>query len=171
MSIRVDKDALSICDGNTHYPAEKRTHRFFKGALDLPPRIVVVDGSGEISFDAIDWLTAQGIALIRLSWDGKNASIMSPNGYAADPKKVAWQRETRGDPEKRWAFSLNIVARKLDATIETLREHVPSSRYSEGAEREIIAQMERIANDPPPTVSELLGVEGPARLRSKNRER
>jgi hypothetical protein len=34
--------------GNTHYPSELREWRLFKGGLEIPPVIVVVDGSGEM---------------------------------------------------------------------------------------------------------------------------
>src|SRR5690606_9811237 len=138
LSIRVDKGTLAIRDGNTHYPAERRIHRFFKGALDTPQRIVLVDGAGEITLDALDWMAAQGVALIRLTWDGETSAVMSPTGYAADPERVAWQRATRDDPAARLAFAFDLITAKLDASLAMLREHVPPSRFRETA----IAQAE-----------------------------
>src|SRR6056297_3404418 len=70
MSLRIDKGALLATDGFTHYPQERAVHRFFPGDLSLPKRIVVIDGSGEITLDAIDWLAEQGVTLLRLKWDG-----------------------------------------------------------------------------------------------------
>ncbi len=88
LSVRVDKGCLLVRDGNTHYPAEKREWRFFNGALDIPPALVVVDGSGEITLDAIDWLATQRVTLIRLRWDGTFASIVTTGGQAASSDKV-----------------------------------------------------------------------------------
>src|SRR5262245_36444814 len=56
LRIHVDKGCLFVRDGLTHFPAKRREWRFFNGALDIPSAIVVVDGSGEITLDAIDWL-------------------------------------------------------------------------------------------------------------------
>jgi CRISP-associated protein Cas1 len=66
MSMRVNRGALVIRDGLTHYPQEINEHRFFPGGLENPPRIIMIDGSGEITLDAIDWLAEQNISLIRL---------------------------------------------------------------------------------------------------------
>lgn len=87
LSIRVDRGALMIKDGLTHFPQDKREHRFFKGGLDIPPRIVIVDGNGEITLDALDWLDSQDTPLIRLRWDGRIQSIMGKPRYASDPEK------------------------------------------------------------------------------------
>jgi len=59
LSLRVEKGSLLVRDGNTHYPAKQRQWRFFPGALDVPPSIVVLDGSGNVTLDAIDWLATQ----------------------------------------------------------------------------------------------------------------
>ena len=162
MSIRVDKGALLIRDGNTHFPAEKRTHRFFKGALDLPPRIVVIDGSGEISFDAIDWLRVQGVALIRLTWDGEVASVMSSTGFAADPERVEWQRKTRDDPKAALAFARDLISRKLAASLDTIRNHLPHSRFIERAMRVAEEASSDLANNRAKSKLDVLGLEGRA---------
>ena len=46
LSIAVDKGTLIVKGGFTHYPQEKQEQQFFKGELTIPPRIVIVDGSG-----------------------------------------------------------------------------------------------------------------------------
>jgi CRISPR-associated protein Cas1 len=127
LSIRVDKGCLIVKGGNTHYPAKPIEHRFFKGGLDIPPRIVLVDGSGNITLDALDWISEQGIALIRIGFDGRNAIAFSPTGYAADQKRVAWQLETRDHPKKQLAFGKSLVADKLKASIVTLEEYLPDT--------------------------------------------
>ncbi len=42
--------------GFTHYPQALRESRFFPRASNLPSRIVVLDGSGSLPFDGMDWL-------------------------------------------------------------------------------------------------------------------
>jgi CRISPR-associated protein Cas1 len=106
LSIRVDKSCLIVKGGNTHYPAEARELRFFKGSLDLPPRIIAVDGSGNVSLDALDWMAEQGIAFVRINFDGTHAVAFSPSGYAADPEKVRWQLETRANSRRQLEFGI-----------------------------------------------------------------
>ena len=89
LSINVDKGRLVIRDGATHFPSAPRQYAFFKGSLELPLRIVVIDGSGSITLDAIDWLQEQNIPLIRVRFDGSQISVMSPSGYSAEPSKVS----------------------------------------------------------------------------------
>ncbi len=160
LSIRVDKGALVIRDGNTHYPAQVKQWRFFKGAIDLPPRIVVIDGSGNITLDAIDWLAEQSIPLIRLRWDGHASSVMHGSGYAADPKRVAWQLETRADEAARIRFASPLITRKIKETLINLKEHLPASRARDNAiitAKDVLSDLRAFT---PTTASELLGLEG-----------
>src|SRR6056297_2328073 len=76
ISLRVDKGALVVRDGLTHFPQERAVHRFFPGDLSLPKRFVVVDGSGDVTLDAIDWLAEQGVTFVRLKWDGIPVSMI-----------------------------------------------------------------------------------------------
>ncbi|MDQ7076638.1 MAG: CRISPR-associated endonuclease Cas1 [Robiginitomaculum sp.] len=161
LSMRVDKGALVIRDGNTHYPAQVREWRFFKGALDLPPRIIVIDGSGNITLDAIDWIGEQSIPLIRLRWDGHVTSIMHGTGYAADPKKVAWQLETRTDEAARIRFAIPLITRKIKETLITLQECLPI--LTEPVDNAMVAAkdvLNELETRTPATASDLLGLEG-----------
>ncbi len=54
LSIRVDKGRLIVRGGHTHFPSQVTEQTLFKGALDLLPRIVAVDGSGSVTLDALD---------------------------------------------------------------------------------------------------------------------
>lgn len=160
LSINVDKGRLIIKDGFTHYPQKAARFEFFKGALDIPPRIVIVDGNGSISIDAIDWLYDQKVDLIRLAYDGRVQSIMSANGYAADPKQVAWQLETQRDESARLDFAVPLVAKKIEETLVTLEGFLPesASRSKAIAKAETaLLDLERI---PPSSIGELLAIEG-----------
>lgn len=160
LSIRVDKGCLSIRDGNTHYPAEERTWRFFNGSLDIPPALVVIDGSGEITMDALDWLATQNVSLIRLRWDGQFISVVSAGGQAASFQKVYWQERTRKDPVARLKFASNLIREKAHYTATTLESHVPRSATSQRAMQHIRGRIRLLERREPRTIQELLGIEG-----------
>ncbi|MEM8917931.1 MAG: CRISPR-associated endonuclease Cas1 [Pseudomonadota bacterium] len=132
-SMRIDKGTLLIKEGFTHYPQKQSIHRFFPGDLDLPPVIMLLDGSGSLSFEVLSWLSEQSVSLIRIKWNGEIAIVCSGGGYAADQGKVDWQRETRSDPKKRLAFSSDLITRKLQNSIATLQKHLPQSDYRQKA--------------------------------------
>lgn len=127
MSLRVDKGTLWVRDGFTHWPQERAEHRFFKGARDLPPRIVMLDGSGSLSFDVISWLSAQNISLVRLTYQGEVETVIGGAGYAADPLKVQWQIETRNDPKRRIEFCCELITSKIESSLKTLTQVIPDS--------------------------------------------
>ena len=50
VSMRVENGALTIQNGFTHYPQKREIIRYFRGDVALPERIILLDGSGGISF-------------------------------------------------------------------------------------------------------------------------
>lgn len=68
---------------------------FFKGGLDLPPRIVIVDGNGNITLDALDWMQEQSIDLIRLRYDGRVNPSSQRTAMRRIPRKLTG-KEKRG---------------------------------------------------------------------------
>src|SRR5271156_158640 len=127
LSLRVDRGHLLVRDGNTHYPAERREWRFFNGTLDISPAIVVLDGSGDITIDAIDWLATQRVPLIRIRWNGQFASIITTGGQAAAAEKVYWQKQTRDTPRERIAFGADIIRQKAENSLITMDQYLPAS--------------------------------------------
>ena len=162
LSIRVDRGCLVVRDGNTHYPSDASTWRFFTGSLEIPPAIVVIDGSGEITLDAIDWLAAQEVPLIRPRWNGQFMSLVTAGGQAASAENIRWQDETRQDPDRRWAFSQDLIRRKIRSTLRTMEDYVPRSRVWETGYESVQAMLEQIEEDPPRDLTALLGLEGAA---------
>jgi CRISPR-associated protein Cas1 len=160
LRIYVDKGCLLVRDGNTHYPSVKREWRFFNGALDIPPAILVLDGSGEITLDAIDWLATQGVPLIRLKWDGQFAAIVTNGGQAASADKVYWQERTRNDPVARLRFARDLIRDKALSTLATMQDHVPRSPGWNSAYKNIAARSRMLEQRSPRSVEELLGIEG-----------
>ena len=72
-SMRIDCGTLLIKEGFTHYPQKQIEHRYFAADLELPRTILLLDGSGSLSFDVLSWLGEQGVSLIRIKWDGSIA--------------------------------------------------------------------------------------------------
>jgi CRISPR-associated protein Cas1 len=133
VSLRVDAGTLLVRNGLTHYPQQREEFRFFKGDPAIPPRIIMLDGSGCISFDVLDWLAEQRVSLVRIDWLGNVVSVLTGTGFAADPAKVKWQVETRGNHERRMAFASGIISKKIANSIETIEAAIPPSTSREQA--------------------------------------
>ncbi|HUN77254.1 MAG TPA: CRISPR-associated endonuclease Cas1 [Steroidobacteraceae bacterium] len=160
LALRVDKGSLYVRDGNTHHPAQRREWRFFNAALDIPPAFLVIDGSGSITLDAIDWLARHRVPLIRVRWDGQFGSIVTSGGQAASASKVHWQQRTRDNPCARLAFAVDLIREKATNTLTTLEEHLPRSALWERAYKNIENRAKSLKERPPRTFASLLGIEG-----------
>lgn len=162
VSLRVEGGSLLIRNGFTHYPQKQEAYRFFKGDLAIPTRIVMLDGSGSLSFDVLSWLSEQGVSLIRINWKGEVSSITSATGYAANPFRVKWQFETRENPMKRMEFCNSLITQKIEASIKTLEKAVPRSHAWEKAMQQAYASLTRLEECPPKNVTELRALEANA---------
>ena len=107
VSLRVHGGALEVKDGLTHYPQQRKTYLFFRGDVDSPERIILLDCDGSISLDVLSWLSEQKISLIRVDWRGGIVCVAGASGYSANPFRVKW----RGRPAKIPRCELNIAAR------------------------------------------------------------
>ena len=127
VALRVDAGALCIRNGLTHRGHKPEQLRLFPGERSLPPRIIMLDGSGSISFDVLSWLSAQGIPLIRIDWQGDVISTIGGPGSAYLPERVAWQIGTRADNEARLAFCCDLIVAKIENSATTLRTALPNT--------------------------------------------
>jgi CRISPR-associated protein Cas1 len=82
VSLYIKNGALTIQNGFTHYPQQREIIRYFRGDVALPERIILLDGSGSISFDVLSWLAEQKISLIRINWKGDIVCIAGGSGYS-----------------------------------------------------------------------------------------
>jgi CRISP-associated protein Cas1 len=164
ISLRVDGGTLVIRNGLTHYPQPREEVCFFKGDPAIPLRIILLDGSGCISFDVLDWLAQQSVTLVRIDWKGEAVSVFAASGFSADTAKVRWQVETGADPLKRIAFATKLINEKIANSIETLRSVIPEAPSRERGLAKLFRQQEGLKNRPPESVSKLLGIEGQAGL-------
>ena len=160
VSLRVEHGALIIRDGFTHYPQQQDRYRYFPGDRSIPTRIMLLDGSGTLSFAVLDWLGQQGVALARIRASGDVAVVASGNGYAAHPDKLRWQRETREDDRARLAFATRLVCEKLVGSIATIERHLPVSAARDWALAKHTALVERLRSSPNLTMDDLRGIEG-----------
>jgi CRISPR-associated protein Cas1 len=160
ISLRVEKGALVIRDGFTHYPQEQNVHRFFPRDLELPTRIVLLDGSGTLSFDVLNWLADQGVALARVKWTGEVATVAGGNGYAADPAKLEWQKGTRSDPVKRLSFAAGLIRQKIAASLDVLDRYIPDSRSRDMAIAKANAGIDRLSHETFSDLNAIFAVEG-----------
>ena len=160
VSMRIENGALVIRDGFTHYPQRQSKYRFFPRDLELPTRILLLDGSGTLSFDVLSWLAEQGVALARVKWTGEVATVASGTGYAADRDKLAWQNETRADSVKRLAFAADLIRQKITASIATLEKHIPVSRLQTIAKDKARAGIDRLMTETFDDLNAIFAIEG-----------
>ncbi len=162
VSLNVDKGTLWIRDGFTHYPQERTQQRIFRGDPSRPTRIMVVDGSGSLTFDVIDWLREQDIALIRVDWRGAATVITGRTGYAADG--AAWRRQEalRADPKRRMAIARRLIEHKLQASATALVECLPATDRRALALEVIEEKLAVLRSGRPLALSDIHGIEGGA---------
>jgi len=160
ISLKIDKNTLLITDGHTHYPSDNIVHRFFKGDLTLPTRIVLVDGSGHITLDTLDWLAEQHVTLIRIKWDGQPISTISASGGLVDYKKLSWQVSAQSSEEDRVKFAAPLIRAKAKATLINLTELLPPSLSREKAISTAKTAIRDLKSSPPDTIRELHAIEG-----------
>jgi len=155
VSLRVDAGTLLVRNGFTHYPQKQETYRFFKGDADLPPRIIMLDGSGNITFDVLTWLKEQYVPLVKIDWTGNAVTVVSGDSFAANRDRVAWQAETRSNRRKRMEFWNALIAKKIEGCVETLETSLRRSEVWDKAMRRARDDLVRLANNPPQTVDAL----------------
>ena len=132
-TVRVEGGALVIRQGFTHYPQQREQHRFFRGDLTLPPVIMLLDGSGSLSFDVLNWLGEQSVALVRITGEGALAVMASGAGFSANSEKLRWQFDMQRDRAKRIEFACDLIARKLENSLATLQSQFAESPMGERA--------------------------------------
>jgi CRISP-associated protein Cas1 len=159
VSMRVENDSLTIKNGFTHYPQRREIIRYFRGDIALPERIILLDGSGSISFDVLSWLAEQKVSLIRIDWKGDIVCVAGASGYSANPHRVRWQLETRENPEQRTEFCRSLITRKIEASIVTFEKSIPRSDRWERAMKSAYAALTRLDENPPENIFELRALE------------
>ena len=162
VSLRIDHGALVVRNGFTHYPQRVEEQRYFRGDRTLPSRIMVLDGSGSLSFDVLSWLSEQGVPLIRINWRGDVVTALGV-GHATDPKRVAAQLETQRTG-RALQTAISLIRAKISNSIETLSIALPHSSAREKAITQLHGHLSELTRRPPRSTGALLGLEGRAGL-------
>ena len=144
-SLRVDRDTLLIRNGFTHHPQQRSVYRCFRGDPNLPSRILMLDGSGLITFDVLSWLADQKIPFVILDWRGGVVTVASESGHSADTELVTAQnaagKNGRAKEINRW-----LISEKLKNSIATLHECARPSDIRDKALGFIGVQSNKLAN-------------------------
>lgn len=160
IGVRVDHNTLLIRQGLTHYPQKIEQTRFFPGDANLPDRIIILDGSGGISFDALDWMSEQRIALVKLDWRGEITSIGGGAKYSANLKLAEFQRQAKTG-KKSTELARWLIGEKILASAKTLREIIPISANQEIAISKLEKRYSEIRNSKKSlSINQILGIEG-----------
>lgn len=162
LGLRVEQGTLLVKDGFTHFPQVQAIHRFFPGDRSMPSRIVIVDGNGNLTLDALGWLTEQNVQLIRVDWRG-NVTMVIGNSAGPDHRLVRAQLAAQDDRKAALRIATSLVVAKLTNSVETLRA-LPSSVRVEKAiavQLEAVRELKRSAAK---SIRALHGVEGKCAL-------
>jgi CRISPR-associated protein Cas1 len=149
---------LLVRDGYTHYPQVIEERRFFPGSRDLPSRIIVIDGSGGLSFDVMTWLSEQQIPLLRIDWKGNAVSVVG-GGQFTNPERVAAQIDAKQSGQA-LQIATALIGEKIENAIGTLEAAIPASPARELAIMKHQRDIKELSAKPPKSVSALLGIEG-----------
>jgi CRISP-associated protein Cas1 len=118
--LRIERGALIVQNGFTHYPQPRQEWRLFPGDWRLPSRIVLVDVRGSISVDVIRWLAQHNVTLIFLDWRGNVTVAIGGDGSAVDKELRARQLEV-SETEIGLSIARTLVRQKILAGISTLQ--------------------------------------------------
>jgi len=158
VGLRVNQGALLVRDGFTHHPQVQAIHRFFPRDRRMPSRIIIVDGNGNITLDALSWLTEQNVPLVRIDWQGNVTTVIGKNP-APDHRLVRAQLAAQADEKVKVRIAVSLVLSKIQCSIETLKTFPASERVESGIDKlqEYLRQLRR---SPPKSIQALLGLEG-----------
>jgi CRISPR-associated endonuclease Cas1 len=135
-----------------------REYRLFPGGRDLPSRIIVIDGSGGLSFDVMTWLAEQQIPLIRIDWKGNAQSVLGGSQFT-NSERVAAQIEAK-QSGRALGIATALIGEKIENAVATLEAVIPPSPARELAVLKHRRDGEELVAKPPKSLAALLGVEG-----------
>lgn len=160
ISLRVEHGALVIRDGFTHYPQQRASHRFFPGSRETPERIILLDGSGTLSFEVLSWLAEQSVAMARVRWTGEVSAVASGSGFASNRDKVQWQHDMHADQTKRIRYAADLIRSKLIASVQTLADCIPPSERRDSAISRLRENADRLASERFGDINDIRAIEG-----------
>jgi len=160
--LNIDRGTLLIKCGYTHYPQSREEYRFFPQDRQLPSRIVILDGDGSITFDALEWLSVQNVPLVQISWRGEVVSVGGAH-YGASPDLVKHQLEILNSGEG-FEYSKWLIQKKIENCRATILYISSGSQEAQPILDQLKTQETALYEKSPANLGALLGVEGMAAL-------
>ena len=155
--LNVNAGTLLVTCGFTHYPQKREEYRFFPGDRQLPSRIVILDGDGNITIDALKWLSEQGVPLVQIDWRGE-VSTVGGAAYAANPRVVKRQLAMQETGEG-LAFCRMLIQEKVQNSIQTLKQLAANAEDVQPMIASLGAIATKLEKSPPQTVFDVLNLE------------
>ena len=161
MHLRINHGTLEVRNGLTHYPQKREEWRFFRGDQQRPSRIIVLEGSGAVTFDVLAWLSEQDIPLVQLDYQG-NAICAVGNSHpsGARPELMRAQLAAARDPKRSMAIAIFLVREKLIRSRALLSDLFRGSPEQNAALAQLKTDIARLAKPWSSDLVSLLGVEG-----------
>jgi CRISP-associated protein Cas1 len=155
----VDHGTLWVRNGFTHYPQQREEWRFFSGDWRLPSRIVLLDGNGGITFDALSWLSNREIPLVQINWRGEVTNVIGLSFKTSDSMLAKSQLAARTNG-RGLQVAKQLLMEKIANSVSTLRHALPRSGAVDAAVDKLKNDLELVKRHPPANLSRLMGVEG-----------
>lgn len=125
-SIKVERDALIVSEGHTHYPQAPQTHTLYRGQHDVS-KIIVLARSGHISIAAFAWCKEEDICILLLHEDGELLQSLTPSTC---PDVQLRRKQYQATSEMQAQVSCLLLEKKLEAQKDTIQQFFP---YAQGA--------------------------------------
>jgi CRISPR-associated protein Cas1 len=159
INMRVDGGRLHIKDGHDKDKPDPREYIFKPKFIDLD-NIVLYGHSGNITLDAIKWLTKQNVQITVLNWDGRLlTTIMPPESKQSITRMAQYRAFENG---QRLGIAKKIIDAKIKNSIAVLTWL--GQRYEEVADskeqimRDIQVNWSQLSKAA--TIKQVMGIEG-----------
>lgn len=160
--ISVDNGCLIIRAGFTHHPQKSRILRFFPNDKARPSQILVLDGSGALSFHALDWLARNNVPLVRINWRGRVHMIIGEQ-FKSAAKSVSKQNDGNSENET-IGIATSLIRTKIKNCAITLNSVIPRSNSRKVALSKLKGYLAYLSSNKVTSISRLMGIEGGAAL-------
>jgi CRISPR-associated protein Cas1 len=154
----IERGSLVVWGGFSHYPQARETWRFWPGDQRRPSRLFLLDGSGSITFDALDWLAEQDVPLIRLDYRGRCVATLG--SHETNPDLQLRQLALVQDEQAALRSATRLVARKLATMLRVLMLDAPTSPSCDAAIETISFNLKVARSGQVLSIDALLGIEG-----------
>jgi len=157
IKLNIDRGSLLIKCGFTHYPQKREEYRFFPRDRQLPSRIVILDGDGSITFNALEWLSEQGVSLVQINWRGE-VVCTSASDYSANPEIVSRQLDIRNTAQG-FQFAKWLIQEKIQNSYDIIQKVSGNDEYAQEILEKIDIQLQSLIKTPPTDYQYLMATE------------